>query len=107
MSMGYSSVFANAITIPNELSGLVTCFQYWVPEKRVPPVAWILIFLFAYLFINIFAVNFFGEFESLTSFIKFSFSMPYLPGRKSVSNTSSLCRHYCRNYYQRRRRPRG
>ncbi|KAL4930436.1 amino acid permease/ SLC12A domain-containing protein [Aspergillus undulatus] len=68
-AVGWAYWFGAFITIANELQGIVTVLHFWTDE--VPTAAWITIFWFVIVFINAWAVKFFGEVEVVSSTIKF------------------------------------
>jgi amino acid transporter len=67
--LGWAYWFSYWITIANELQGVVTVLGFWT--HAVPTAAWITIFWFVIVLINVGAVNFFGEIEVICSMIKF------------------------------------
>ncbi|KKK16945.1 arginine permease [Aspergillus rambellii] len=69
-AVGWAYWFSYFITIANELQGVVTVLQFWT--HAVPTAAWITIFWVVIIFINLWAVRFFGEVEVVSSTIKFS-----------------------------------
>ncbi|KAF9895252.1 hypothetical protein FE257_000154 [Aspergillus nanangensis] len=69
-ALGWAYWFSFWITIANELQGVVTVLRFWT--HAVPTAAWITIFWVVIIFINIWAVRFFGEVEVVASTIKFS-----------------------------------
>jgi amino acid transporter len=60
----------NVITISNELQAVNTVLSFWT--DKVPVAAWITIFFFVIILVNVFGVNIFGEVEVVCSTIKFS-----------------------------------
>ncbi|KAL4959708.1 putative amino acid transporter [Aspergillus stella-maris] len=68
-AVGWAYWFSAFITIANELQGIVTVLNYWTDS--VPTAAWITIFWFVIIFVNAWAVKFFGEVEVVCSSIKF------------------------------------
>ncbi|KAL2312164.1 Arginine permease [Schizosaccharomyces pombe] len=70
LSHGWAFWLLYTIAIPTELAGLITVLQFWT--DKVPPAAWITIFLVVLIAINIFPVKVFAEMESVMSFIKFT-----------------------------------
>ncbi|PYH31966.1 putative amino acid transporter [Aspergillus neoniger CBS 115656] len=68
-ALGWAYWFSYFITIANELQGIVTVLNFWT--DKVPTAAWITIFWVVIIFINVFAVRFFGEVEVIASSIKF------------------------------------
>ncbi|KAL3430497.1 amino acid permease/ SLC12A domain-containing protein [Aspergillus tetrazonus] len=69
-AVGWAYWFSAFITIANELQGCVTVLSFWT--DAVPTAAWISIFWLVIIFINAWAVRFFGEVEVVSSTIKFS-----------------------------------
>ncbi|KAL5358554.1 amino acid permease/ SLC12A domain-containing protein [Aspergillus floccosus] len=69
-ALGWAYWFSFWITIANELQGVVTVLGFWT--DKVPTAAWISIFWVVIIFINVWAVRFFGEVEVVSSTIKFS-----------------------------------
>ncbi|GAB1198727.1 hypothetical protein APSETT444_008055 [Aspergillus pseudonomiae] len=68
-ALGWAYWFSYWITIANELQGVVTVLSFWT--DKVPTAAWITIFWVVIIFINVWAVKFFGEVEVVSSSIKF------------------------------------
>ncbi|KAK7521221.1 arginine permease [Phyllosticta citriasiana] len=68
-ALGWSYWFSYVITIANELSAAHTVLSFWT--TKVPTAAWITIFWFVIIAINIGAVTIFGEVEVVSSSIKF------------------------------------
>ncbi|KAL2865319.1 putative amino acid transporter [Aspergillus lucknowensis] len=69
-AVGWAYWFSYFITIANELQGVVTVLNFWT--DAVPTAAWITIFWLVIVFINVWAVKFFGDVEVISSTIKFS-----------------------------------
>ncbi|EXJ88744.1 hypothetical protein A1O1_05676 [Capronia coronata CBS 617.96] len=69
LALGWAYWFSYCITIANELQGLVTVLSFWT--TKVPTAAWITVFWFVIIAINIGAVTVFGEVEVIASTIKF------------------------------------
>ncbi|EPY52275.1 amino acid permease [Schizosaccharomyces cryophilus OY26] len=70
ISHGWAFWLLYTLGIPTELAGLVTVMQFWT--DKVPPAAWISIFLFILVLLNAFPVRVYAESESIMSFIKFA-----------------------------------
>ncbi|ROV95202.1 hypothetical protein VMCG_08580 [Cytospora schulzeri] len=68
-ALGWCYWFSYWITIANELAGLVTVLSFWT--DNVPKAAWITIFLFVIVVINVGVVNWFAEVEVVFAAIKF------------------------------------
>ncbi|KAF7594575.1 hypothetical protein BBP40_008842 [Aspergillus hancockii] len=68
-ALGWAYWLSYWITIANELQGVVTVLGFWT--DKVPTAAWITIFWFVIIFINVWAVKLFGEVEVVSSSIKF------------------------------------
>ncbi|KAI9925887.1 hypothetical protein ASPWEDRAFT_585770 [Aspergillus wentii DTO 134E9] len=69
-ALGWAYWFMGWITVANELQGVVTVLGFWT--DKVPTAAWISIFWVVIIFVNVFAVKFFGEVEVVSSTIKFT-----------------------------------
>ncbi|GAE00004.1 histidine permease, putative [Paecilomyces variotii No. 5] len=67
-TVGWAYWFSAAITLANELQGVVTVLSFWT--DKVPTAAWLSIFLVLIFLINISAVKVFGEAEVIMSTIK-------------------------------------
>ncbi|KAL4802002.1 amino acid permease/ SLC12A domain-containing protein [Aspergillus unguis] len=68
-AVGWAYWFSAFMGVANELQGIVTILNYWT--DAVPAVAWITVFWVVIIFINAWAVRFFGEVEMVAAAIKF------------------------------------
>ncbi|KKK20440.1 histidine permease [Aspergillus rambellii] len=69
-TVGWAYWFSAAITLANELQGIVTVLRFWDDQDKVPTAAWLSIFLVLIFLINVCAVLVFGEAEALMSIVK-------------------------------------
>ncbi|KAF7558281.1 hypothetical protein G7Z17_g68 [Cylindrodendrum hubeiense] len=70
-ALGWAYTFAYWISIANELQGIVTVLGFWT--DAVPVAAWITIFWFVIILVNVGPVKWFAEIEVVASSIKFGF----------------------------------
>lgn len=68
-ALGWVYWFSYWVSIAAEIQGLLTVLQFWT--TAVPVTAWITIWLAVILLINVGPVRLFGEFEVISSLIKF------------------------------------
>ncbi|KAK0522478.1 hypothetical protein OC834_006269 [Tilletia horrida] len=69
-AMGWNYWLQWFVVLPFELTVATIVIQYWDVDQKISPGIWITIFLVAILFINLFGVKGYGEFESAASMIK-------------------------------------
>ncbi|KAF1931660.1 uncharacterized protein M421DRAFT_417425 [Didymella exigua CBS 183.55] len=69
-ALGWTYWCKYIITTPNQLTASALIIQEWVPDTRVNPGIWILIFLVVICTVNYFGIKFFGELEFWLSSIK-------------------------------------
>ncbi|CAD6900985.1 unnamed protein product [Tilletia controversa] len=69
-AMGWNYWLQWFVVLPFELTVATIVISYWDPDQKVTPGVWITIFLLIVLFINMFGVKGYGEFESASSMIK-------------------------------------
>ncbi|KAJ7599092.1 general amino acid permease AGP2 [Mycena floridula] len=60
---GLNTFLGLALNVPYEIAAFNLMLKFWDTENKVPVVAVILLMLFSYLMLNVFAVNFYGECE--------------------------------------------
>lgn len=58
------------IIVPNQATAFALVMSYWVPRETVNPGVWIAIILILIVIINLFGIEFFGEFEFWLSSFK-------------------------------------
>ncbi|KAL9939770.1 hypothetical protein V8E36_001587 [Tilletia maclaganii] len=69
-AMGWNYWLQWFVILPFELTVATVVIEYWDPDGSISPGIWIAIFLVIVLFINLFGVKGYGEFESAASIIK-------------------------------------
>ncbi|TDL19138.1 amino acid permease [Rickenella mellea] len=67
-AVGYNYWYSYAITLPTEITAAAIVISYW--DQTTTPAAWISIFLFVIIFINLCGVRYYGEAEFWFSLIK-------------------------------------
>jgi amino acid transporter len=71
---------------------VVTVLNFWT--DKVPTAAWISIFWVVIVFINVWAVKFFGEVEVAASSIKFSWIIIVIISLISMTSLFYRCEHH-------------
>ncbi|KAF5097250.1 hypothetical protein D0Z00_002459 [Geotrichum galactomycetum] len=69
-AVGWTYFFKYIIVTPNQLTAGALVIQYWISRDKVNPGVWITVIFIIILFVNLFGVKFFGEFEFWLSSFK-------------------------------------
>lgn len=69
-AVGYNNWYQCAITLCAEISAAAVLVSYWDQEEKYNPAIWISIIIVIIVFLNIFAVNIYGEAEFIFASIK-------------------------------------
>lgn len=69
-SLGWTYFFAGAMLVCVEYSAVATVMQYWVPSEQVNPAVWIAMALVVCYFLNVVAVQWYGESEFIMAITK-------------------------------------